>query len=74
MVRAEGSLVKSPSFFLKKVDFIQDYQDVGGFMLPTYLRTVAKARIIGLAVVHVFHKDYHPQTVAAALTANSGAQ
>jgi hypothetical protein len=35
---------------------------------------VAKARIIGLAVVHVFHKDYRPQTVAVALTANSGGQ
>lgn len=68
MLRAEGSLVKSPSFFVKKVEFVQDYTDVGGFTFPSYLRTIAKARIIGLAIVHVFHRQYQPQVASLATT------
>jgi hypothetical protein len=69
ILRAEGSLVKSPSFFVKKVEFVQDYTDVKGFTFPTYLRTIAKARIIGLAIVHVFHRGYEPQV--ASVVANT---
>jgi hypothetical protein len=58
MVRAEGSIAKSPSFFVKKVDFTQDFQDIGGFTVPTELRSVSKARIIGRAVVNIFHRSY----------------
>src|SRR5215470_8682246 len=32
--RAEGTLAKSPSFFVKKISFTQDYADVTGFSLP----------------------------------------
>jgi hypothetical protein len=71
ILRAEGSLVKSPSFFVKKVEFVQDYTDVKGFTFPTYLRTIAKARIIGLAIVHVFHRGYEPQV--ASVVANTAA-
>jgi hypothetical protein len=58
LVRAEGSIAKSPSFFVKKVDFTQDFQDINGFTVPTELRSVSKARIIGRAVVRIFHRGY----------------
>jgi hypothetical protein len=58
LVRAEGSIAKSPSFFVKKVDFTQDFQDINGFTVPTELRSVSKARIIGRAVVNIFHRGY----------------
>ena len=58
LVRAEGSIAKSPSFFVKKVDFTQDFQDINGFTVPTELRSVSKARIIGRAVVRIFHRSY----------------
>ena len=58
LVRAEGSIAKSPSFFVKKIDFTQDFQDIGGFTVPTELRSVSKARIIGRAVVNIFHRAY----------------
>ncbi|HXY14909.1 MAG TPA: hypothetical protein VEI26_10465 [Terriglobales bacterium] len=59
MVRAEGRLVKSPSIFLKQVEFSQDYADVDSFTLPIHLHSDARARIVGRIVVDVFNSDYH---------------
>jgi hypothetical protein len=41
LVRAEGSMVKSPSFFIKKIDFVQDYENVGSFTLWVSIRKPA---------------------------------
>ncbi len=67
--RAEGTLVKSPSFFIKKIDFVQDYADVDGFTFPVHVHSVAKTRIIGRAVVDIYNRDYAPagQTVHIAM-------
>ena len=69
LVRAEGQMVKSPSIFIKKVEFVQDYADVDGFTLPTHLRSIAKVRIIGRTIVDVFHRGY--KAVAAQMAQNS---
>lgn len=58
LVRADGQMVKSPSIFIKKVEFVQDYSDIDGFTLPTHLRSVASVRIIGRTVVDIFHRSY----------------
>jgi hypothetical protein len=58
--RAEGSIVKSPSWWIKKVEFVQDYDEIGGFFLPVRLQSMAKARVIGRAVVTILHRDYEP--------------
>jgi hypothetical protein len=60
MVRAEGSVVKSPSFFVKKIEFVQDYAEVGSFTLPTHVHSDAIARVIGRTVVDIYHRDYQP--------------
>jgi hypothetical protein len=60
IVRAEGSVVKSPSFFVKKIEFVQDYEDIGNFTFPTHIHTNALARVIGRTVVDIFHRDYQP--------------
>ena len=60
MVRAEGSVVKSPSFFVKKVEFVQDYADVDGFTLPTHVHSEAIARIVGRTVVDIYQRNYQP--------------
>ena len=62
--RAEGTLVKSPSFFIKSIDFVQDYDDVAGFTLPVRMQSTAVTRIVGRAVVNIFHRNYHPQSLA----------
>jgi hypothetical protein len=53
LARAEGSLVKAPSLFLKTVQFVQDYADFGDFTFPVHLHSFARTRVIGSAVVDV---------------------
>jgi hypothetical protein len=65
LVRVEGSTVKSPSFFVKRVDFWQDYMDVQSFTLPAHIHSVAKARIVGRTIVDIVHRDY--QAVPASM-------
>jgi hypothetical protein len=60
LLRAEGSLVKSPSFFVKKIEFVQDYVDIGQFTFPVHIHSEAKARLVGRAVVDIYHRDYEP--------------
>lgn len=64
--RAEGSFVKSPSWWIKKIEFVQDFDEVGGFNLPVKLASISKVRVIGRTVVNVFHNNY--QTVATTRT------
>jgi hypothetical protein len=64
LVRAEGTVVKSPSFFVKHIEFWQDYADVQSFTLPVHIHTEAKARIVGRTIVDIVHRDYQPVTVA----------
>jgi len=59
MIRAEGRLAKSPSIFLKQVEFVQDYADVDEFTLPLHMHSDAKARIVGRVVVDIQYSDYH---------------
>jgi hypothetical protein len=60
LLRVAGELVKSPSFFVKKLEFVQDYADFGGFTLPVHTRSTAKTRIVGRAVVEITTRDYAP--------------
>lgn len=70
LVRAEGQIVKSPSFFIKKLEFAQDYTDIGDFTFPTHMHSEAKARVIGKTIVDISHRDYQPiATSQAAQTA-----
>jgi len=69
LVRAEGRPVKSPSLFIKKIDFVQDYADIGPFTFPVHIHSEASARIVGRAVVDVYQRDYQPVSNAEANTA-----
>ena len=60
LVRAEGSVVKSPSFFVKHIEFVQEYTDVQSFTLPIHVHSEAKARIVGRTIVDITHRDYQP--------------
>jgi hypothetical protein len=74
LVRAEGRPVKSPSLFIKKVDFVQDYADIGPFTLPVHVHSEATARIVGRAVVDIYESDYQPVANTAANTAVTAEQ
>ncbi len=56
--RAEGTVSKSPSFFVRKIEFVQTFEDIDGFTVPVEMRSTAKARIIGKAIVSIFHRGY----------------
>lgn len=64
IVRAEGRMVKSPSIFIKKIEFVQDYANVGGFNLVSQVRSTAHTRVIGKAIVNITHSDYQAKSVA----------
>ncbi len=66
MVRAEGRMVKSPSVFIKNIEFVQDYAEVNGFNFVAHIHSKADTRVIGPAVVDITHSDYQPKSVAQA--------
>ncbi len=65
--RTEGTLVKNPSFFIKSIDFVQDYADFHHFTFPVHVHSVARTRIVGRAVVDVTIRDYAPSVQSAQL-------
>lgn len=69
LVRAEGRVAKSPSFFIKKIEFAQDYAEVGQFTFPVRIHSEARTRLIGRAVVDIEHRDYEPVAVSVQATA-----
>ena len=70
LVRAEGSVVKSPSFFVKHIEFLQDFADVQSFTLPIHMHSEAKARIVGRTIVDIVHRDYQAIPATATQTAS----
>lgn len=68
LVRAEGRIVKSPSIFIKKIDFVQDYATVDGFTLLSHIHSEAETRLIGKTVVDISQRDYQPQLATAGKT------
>ena len=62
--RAEGQAIKSPSFFVNRIEFTTDYADFGIFTFPIHLHSSAKTRLVGRAVVDVSISDYQAQGVS----------
>jgi hypothetical protein len=70
IVRAEGRPVKSPSLFIKKIEFVQNYADIDSFTLPVHIHSEAQARIVGRAIVDIDYSDYHVVSGAAVRAAS----
>jgi hypothetical protein len=58
IVRAVGHVSKSPSWWIKRIDFVQDYAMVDDFTLPVRTESLTQARIIGQVVVTIRHSAY----------------
>jgi len=52
-VRESGRMVKSPSIFLKRVDFVQVYEIRDGLSIPVRMHTTVDTRLIGKAELTV---------------------
>jgi len=58
IVRAMGKLCPSPSWWIKKVEFVQDYTDVDNFTLPIGSQVNVVARIVGRISITILHSGY----------------
>ncbi len=73
MRRAEGTMVKSPSFFVKNIQFVQDYAQVNRFDMISHIHSTADTRIIGKAIVDITHDEYQAHSLAEIEAASSPA-
>ena len=48
-VRESGRLVKNPSIFLKKIDFVKEYEIQGGISVPRQIHSIVDTRLVGPA-------------------------
>jgi hypothetical protein len=56
LVRVQGRLAKSPSFWVKTVDIVRTYDRIEGVVMPVSLETTAQVRMFGTATLRM---TYH---------------
>jgi hypothetical protein len=52
-IREEGEFVKNPSVFLKKIEFVRDYQILDGVAIPKRIESRVDTRIVGRADITI---------------------
>jgi hypothetical protein len=57
LVRVQGRLAKSPSFWVKTVDIVRTYARIEGIVMPVALETTAQVRLFGAATLRMTY-DY----------------
>jgi hypothetical protein len=69
LVRAEGRLARSPSFWLSRVDVVRSYRRLNGVVVPVSLESTARLRLPGrstlLMTYHYSEIDHRPVGEAA---------
>jgi len=60
LVRVEGRLAKSPSFWTRHVEIVRWYRRIAGFRVPTSLESVANVRVAG---VSTFRMSYEYESI-----------
>jgi hypothetical protein len=60
LVRMEGRLSKTPSFWTRRVEIVRWYRRIAGFRMPTVLESVANVRVAGEST---FRMTYDYETV-----------
>ena len=58
VVRIEGHPAANLSFWIKRADFVRDYEKVAGFWLPLKDETIVQVRMYGKKVLTIDHADY----------------
>jgi hypothetical protein len=53
LVRLQGRLAKSPSFWVKDVDIVRTYERIAGTVVPVALETKAQVRFLGEATLRM---------------------
>jgi hypothetical protein len=60
LVRMEGRLAKSPSFWTRRVEIVRWYRRIAGFRVPTSLESIANVRVAG---VSTFRMSYEYESI-----------
>lgn len=63
-VHQAGRFVKNPSMFLKKVEFVQDYELQDGVAIPKHFQGTADMRLVGRAELSIDFSNFTRQQAA----------
>lgn len=69
-VREAGRFVKSPSVFLKKIEFVREYQLQNGIAIPKHIESTADVRVFGRAELTIDYSNFSRQDFAEDATVN----
>jgi len=53
LVRVQGQLAKSPSFWIKNVKIVRTYERINGVVVPVALQSTAQVRLLGSATLRM---------------------
>ena len=56
LVRLQGRLAKSPSFWVRNVDIVRTYDRIDGTVMPVALESTAHVRLLGAAVLRMTYE------------------
>jgi hypothetical protein len=73
-IRESGSFVKNPSVFLKKIEFVRDYEIRDGVAFPKHIESTVDTRLIGRAELSINYSNFNKQESAEdeAFSASTG--
>jgi len=72
-VRESGRLAKNPSFFVKRIDFVREYDIQDGLAIPRQIQSTAETRLVGRAELTVrFHDISLAGSPSLSVVAGSG--
>ena len=57
-VRESGRLVKNPSIFVKRIDFVREYDVYDGLAVPRQLDSTVDTRLVGKAELRIRFHDF----------------
>ena len=66
-IREEGEFVKTPSVFLKKVEFVRDYELQDGVAIPKQIISKVDTRIVSSALTKLARSSSQPAISASTL-------
>ena len=59
LVRLQGQLAKSPSFWVKNVEIVRSYEPIDGVVMPVKLQSNAEVRLMGSATLQMTYVYSH---------------
>ncbi|HUJ20536.1 MAG TPA: hypothetical protein VLX58_03395 [Bryobacteraceae bacterium] len=72
-VRESGRLVKSPSIFLRRIEFVREYEIREGLAVPHSVDSVVDTRVVGKAELRVRFQNFSlPESPAVSMAVGSG--